>query len=612
MRRFLALLLTLALLPLAVAAQDDDRGFLEGLIEDNLSSAGREVRITGFEGALSSRATLEELTIADDQGIWLTLRGATLDWNRSALLGGRLEVTTLSAEELIVPRLPVTGDAGGEVPSAAAPGFSLPELPVSIEIGKLAIGRADLGEALFGEAASISLDGAVSLIDGAGIANLKVERVDGKRGTVALDAAYSNTTQDLKLDLSLSEEPDGIAVNLLNLPGLPSVDLSVDGSGNLSDFTADIRLATDDVTRLAGEATLSSEPRGEGPPLRRFSVEVGGDLAPVFTPQYRPFFGDDIRLVARGVRRPDGAINLEEMTLTADSLVLEGQVAIGANGLPETIALTGKIADPDDGPVLLPMGASPIEVTRVDLEVSFNANEGETWRATVNLIGLDTDGLKATNVTLAGTGQITTSPETGNRVTAELDVQAQGLDLGSPEMTQALGTEITGSADIDWQQGTPVKVSGLKVAGAGVDLTGSGTVDIEGSDLAVTGTVAASVEALSPFSGLAGRALAGSVEARLSGSGALLGGAFDIEATARGQDLKLSLPQADPLLAGPKHAGTERPARRDGADHRTVCRTDAGGHSTAERQIAGDRQHAVGRGIAARGVAGAARAFRAA
>ncbi len=556
----LLLLLSLLWLPFAAAAQDDDRGFLQGLIEDNLSSAGREVRIEGFQGALSSRATIEELTIADKDGIWLTLRGAVLDWNRSALLRGRLEVNTLSADELIIPRLPVFEDTV-EVPTAAAPGFALPDLPVSIEIGTLAIGRAELGEPLFGEAATISFNGTVSLVEGQGQAKLAIERIDGQRGSVTLDATYSNATQDLALDLSVSEEADGIIVNLANLPGLPSLDLSVDGTGTLNDFTADINLATDGVTRLAGDITLMAEPRGEGPPLRRFTADIGGDLAPVFTPEYRPFFGDDIRLNVRGARRPDGALNLEGLTLTADSITLEGQVAIGANGLPETVALTGQIANPAGGPVLLPVGADPIEVTRVDLEISFDAARGEAWGATVNLIGLDSEGLAASNVTLSGSGQIATDPDTGNRVTADLDFRAQGLDLGTPELTQALGTEIAGRADIDWQQGTAVRIVGLELAGAGLDLTGSGTLDIEGADLAVTGTAAASIEALAPFSGLAGRDLGGSLEARISGSGALLGGAFDVEATARGLDLKVSVPQADPLLAG--QSSVELSAMRD-------------------------------------------------
>ncbi len=547
MRGLIAILCTLLLLPITAAAQDDDRGFLQGLIEDNLSSAGREVRIEGFAGALSSRATLEELTIADDQGIWLTLRGAVLDWNRSALFGGSLEVNELSADELIVTRLPEIETAA---PSAEAPGFALPDLPVSIRVDRLAIGRAELGEALFGEAAVISLDGSVSLDDGAGEADLEIARLDGKEGALTLDAAFSNATQDLTLDLKLTEAPDGIAANLLDLPGRPSVGLAVEGTGTLADFLADIRLDTDGVTRLTGAVTLTSEPRGEGPPLRRFTADIGGDLAPVFTPQYRPFFGDDIQLVARGARRPDGSLNLEAFELTAQSLSLQGEVLLAPDGLPQKLALTGSIADPGGADVLLPVGADPVRVNLVDLEIAFDAARDDIWRGKVDLVGLDTAGLDAKNVTLGGSGRIASSEEAGNRVTADLTFQAQGLDLGRPEMNQALGSEIAGEVNIDWQQGTPVRLDNLKLAGAGIDLAGSGSIDIEGSDLAVTGNVALEVAELAPFSGLAGRDLSGAVVGRVSGSGALLGGAFDVDLALRGQDLMVSVPQIDPLLAG--------------------------------------------------------------
>ena len=66
--RLLPLLALACALPLPAAAQDtqeEDRGFLTGLIEDALSSTARTVRIEGFAGALSSRATIESLTISD-------------------------------------------------------------------------------------------------------------------------------------------------------------------------------------------------------------------------------------------------------------------------------------------------------------------------------------------------------------------------------------------------------------------------------------------------------------------------------------------------------------------------------------------------------------------
>ena len=113
------------------AATDEDQGgVLERFIEDNLSGEGRQVSITGFTGALSGRATLETMTISDADGAWLTLTDVVLDWNRSALFRGRLEVAELSAAEILLPRLPLPAEVAAPTPEAS--GFKLPELPVSV------------------------------------------------------------------------------------------------------------------------------------------------------------------------------------------------------------------------------------------------------------------------------------------------------------------------------------------------------------------------------------------------------------------------------------------------------------------------------------------------
>ena len=73
--------LVVALVAGPVSAQDD-RTTLQAFLEDNLSDAGREVRILGFTGALSGRASFEQLTIADEDGIWLRIGEAVFDWRR--------------------------------------------------------------------------------------------------------------------------------------------------------------------------------------------------------------------------------------------------------------------------------------------------------------------------------------------------------------------------------------------------------------------------------------------------------------------------------------------------------------------------------------------------
>ena len=105
MRR--ALILAMCLCGGAAFGQEDDRDYLTAFLEDTLSDAGRKVTVTGFVGALSSQATIKQLTIADDDGIWITLNGVRLDWSRSALFSGQVEVSELSAREIIVARPPV-------------------------------------------------------------------------------------------------------------------------------------------------------------------------------------------------------------------------------------------------------------------------------------------------------------------------------------------------------------------------------------------------------------------------------------------------------------------------------------------------------------------------
>ena len=162
MRNVLALAL---FLPTAALAQDDDRGYLQAFLEDNLSGAGRQVTITGFEGALSSRATIERLEIADDAGVWITLDEVVLDWSRSSLLSGEVVVNELSADTITVARLPSVA-ADSALPAPEASGFALPDLPVSVDIGSVEADRIVLGDGVLGEPVEGRFQAALSLAGG--------------------------------------------------------------------------------------------------------------------------------------------------------------------------------------------------------------------------------------------------------------------------------------------------------------------------------------------------------------------------------------------------------------------------------------------------------------
>ena len=182
--------------------EEDDEGFLTRFIEERLSATARNVDVQGFAGALSSRATIERLTIADGEGVWLRAEGLALQWDRTELLGGRIEVEELTAASIEVLREPVPDP---EIPRPEATPFSLPELPVSIEIGELRSDRIVLGETLLGEELVLALEGAVNLENGEGSANVAARIIEGSEGTFSFAGGYSNETRILSVALDLEE-----------------------------------------------------------------------------------------------------------------------------------------------------------------------------------------------------------------------------------------------------------------------------------------------------------------------------------------------------------------------------------------------------------------------
>ncbi|SLN09655.1 Translocation and assembly module TamB [Roseovarius gaetbuli] len=546
--RFLLLFtvfLTSLCTPLLAQSADEDRGYLQGLIEDNLSGAGREVRITGFAGALSSQATLEELTIADDVGIWLTLRDVTLDWTRSALLSGRIEVNRLTAREIDLPRLPNTKEDLSPEMAEATP-FALPELPVSVNIGEISAERVTLGAPILGQKVELRLTGGLSLGAGEGEAQLDVTRLD-ERGALTLVAAYVNATQFLALDLKLREDEGGIASTLLNLPDSPSIALSIAGEAPLSDYTADISLASNGEPRLAGSVTI----RADGPPeaiAREFTAALAGDLTPLMAAEYRPFFGPGSQLALQGVRQASGALDISEFNLAAAQVQLGGSLSLDAAGWPTAFTLAGQLGD-GTTPVRLPIPGPATRLGSAVIEARFDAARGDRWRANVTLSELAQPGLGIESATLSGRGAIRRNAPRG--VSALTEFSLGGLYLNDPALAKAAGDALSGHATIDWAEGKPLRILGLRILSGDARLSGRGSIDNLADGFPVSGEARLEAPDLARFAAIAGQQIAGRASAEISGSGSLLGGDFDIELGAETRDLALGIAQLDPLLTSP-------------------------------------------------------------
>ena len=547
----------LILLPCAALAQtpEADRSYLQGLLEDNLSGAGRQVTITGFQGALSSQASITKLTIADDQGVWLTLTDVALDWNRSALLAGALSVNTLTAAEIILDRIPATQTT----PSPEAREFSLPQLPVSVEIGNLKADRVVLGPAVLGQSLEVELAASLSLAEGSGKAKVLVQRIDqGPAGKLALEASFNAASKLLQVDLSLTETTGGIVSSKLGLPGVPSLGLTVKGAGPLSAFLADVELSTDDTTRLSGQVVLTSQDTG----ATRFSANLGGDVVPLFLPDYASFFGPDVRLATTGEHWPDGRTELSALSLTTRALRLGGSLALAADGVPQRFDLQVLLGMDDGSPVQLPLTtAAPVRLDRGNLTLRYDVRQGEGWTLVSKISGLDIGSAKIADLSLDGSGRISrfgSDPQIG----ATLTYAANGINPVDQAFAAALGPQISGQSLIYWTRGDgALSIPRLTLLGEDYSAELGGRIGSLASAVLISGRASAKMASLSRLSSLAGRPLAGSATLALSGNGSPLTGAFDIEASANGNDMAVGMSQLDRLLRG--NSIVEASVRRD-------------------------------------------------
>jgi len=556
--RALALLLLL-IAPFTAAAQgrfdqaegEDDAGYLARLLQDNLSGAGRDVRISGFRGALSSQATIERLTIADAEGVWLVAEDLRLDWNRRALLRRQVDVNALTAGRIAILRAPEAGETPRDVPSREATPFTLPVLPVSVEIDQLAVERIEIADHFIGEPVALSLNGEVSLQGGEGFADIVAQRLDETQGLFRLAGEFSNDTRVLALDLRLEEGPGGIVATRLDIPGAPALETEISGTGPLDDYSADLSLSTGGVERIGGSFTLTSSAEAEDEaPVRVIGLDLAGDLAALLAPDYGAFFGSDVSLAAQVRQEPGGGIVVPELSLEAEAVTLEGSLVIAEDGWPVRFALEGALRG-DDEPLLLPLTGPPTYVDGGQIFLAYDQAEGEDWSGYAFLEGFRRPGIDLPSVTIFADGVIRpdSAEDPDGFANAVLEFQATDLTLDDLGLSEALGSNVAGRATLVINDGAPLKLEQVSIASAGLAATGSAVVERE--PLAVTFAVEAEAEDFGRFATLAGQeGLGGAGVIAVEGRVRPLSGIIDLGLTAQTQDLELGIDRVDPLLTG--------------------------------------------------------------
>ena len=547
MRVLLSLLVALSILSAPAFAQDGDKGFIAKFLEDSLAGEGRTVQINGFRGALSRRATVSSIVILDDDGPWLRMDDLALSLNRSALLRGRVEVDELSAALIEFSRFPIAPES--ELPPPEAQGFSLPELPVSVDIKLLKADKIILGSSILGEPAELELSAALSLINGEALAKLSAKRVDQKRGEFEIDAGYLGATEEISLDITLDEAEGGIAARILGLPGSPSTEMSIQGKGPLRDFSTTLTIATDGQPRLSGDVTIVEVAVDGEAPSRGFEADISGDVTALFAPQYRPFFGDAIALEIKGARADDGSLEVERLQLMTKALQLSGNVRLNKDFWPEKFDLSGEVSNSTQAPVVLPISGPETTVRRGLLDVQFDQRLGDTWTGQFRVSDFTRDGIAIEQTNLTAGGNIDGQINAIGAVSAVIDLAISGIDLNDSALNSAVGSSLSGSLNLSFVEGNPLELRQLEMRGADYGVTGEATISDLAGGLETDLDIRLSSQDVSRFSDISGRELEGSADVKLEGS-INLGGSFDLTLDAQTRDLRVDEDQADKLLRG--------------------------------------------------------------
>lgn len=529
--------------PVALFAQDNSdeaqKDWLTGFVEGQLSTPERQIRLSNIDGALGSDVSIREITIADQQGVWLRVHNASLNWSQAALFTGRLQVNSLKAESIEYLRNAVPAE-GVDLPPPEASSFSVPEFPVAIDLGELSVPKVTFGESVFGLGSEISLAGKLKLEGGNLDTALDIVRLDGPGGTLDLDVAYVRESNEIDLKLDLNEPQNGVLANLLNVEGRPAMQMTLAGKGPVADLRADLTLLANGQTALAGVSTINQTAEG-------FAVDadLGGPLSTLMAETYRPFFGADTRLSVNALVRSAGGVDVSEFKLSGGQLALEASASTTADNFLSRLSLNASIADPAGGLVILPAPGVP-QVKAAQLTVDFGGDGAEDWRADLGIDDLITADFSANRVGLAINGVASNLADpTGRMITFNGDGTVSGI-TGDPAVEAALGDSVgLGLAGL-WNAGQPIELAQLRVVGEALTAGLSGVVDGGG----FRGRIGVDADNIAPFSGLAGRELTGGLSLDAEGSLAFVGGGFDLTFEGSGRNLTIDDETADALLAG--------------------------------------------------------------
>lgn len=348
------LLAIAVLLPAALAAglliwanSAPGRAWIVAEVARATAGSDAQVHIETLKPGLPGALQVQGLTIADDQGVWLTLAEARLQWNPWQLLRGTVRIDSLTGRGLTVARLPA-GDTEDPAPTAPFdPRDLLPDLPVAVSVGDIDLREIVLAEAVAGMAARLDAQAHVSVTPGQGAdLSIDIRRTDGVGGalTARADIVPSDDGDSLVLDLALTEPPGGLIARMAGWPATEPVNLRIDGTGPLAALDGRIAASVGGLAAVEGAFRARQDGKAERTVL---VLDLDGDIAALLPADLQALAAGKLKLGLEVLAEGGGkTVTVRKLDLSTAALALSGTAALDLEGGPVSADLVVDRLDP--------------------------------------------------------------------------------------------------------------------------------------------------------------------------------------------------------------------------------------------------------------------------
>jgi translocation and assembly module TamB len=480
------------------AQTSEEQGLLAGFVSRLLSTPTSRVTIGAVDGALSSDAIIRNVAVADDAGVFLTIDRIRIVWRRAALLQRRIEVERLEIGRITLAR------RSSAVAGEPEPGPLLPELPLSLQVGRFAVDELALGEPVLGVAARLSASGSASLgrpADGLRAA-LALRRLD-QPGRADLTLAFVPEGERLSLRLAHDEPAGGLLARLAGLSGTPPVRLDLQGDGVLDDWRSTLAFNGGQDLDAEGSARLLRQGTA-----RTLTLDLRGRVAPLLPAVLVPVFAGVSAVTGDVAFRDDGAVTVRSLRLAAPLASLDIAGMVGADRTLDLSAAARAVPNTAT--------ATVVDGVRLD-RLTLDARITGTATAPAVQGSLAMAGFANTRFALGSLSASFALAQQGDAsALVSADARVTGFVPGDAALAEAVGPDarlvVRGVAS-----GGVIALDLAELSGRDWALTYAGRL---GGGL-VDGRLALDVIRLQRLSALAGRPLGGSVKlgANLAGSG---------------------------------------------------------------------------------------------